>query len=451
MTVLRAGLYERVSTEEQALHGYSISTQKDNLEEFCQKMGYKVVNHYTDEGISGAKPPLKRPALRKLLDDVQAGKIDIIIFTKLDRWFRSIENYYKVQEILDKHNVPWKAILEDYNTDTADGRLKVNIMLSVAANERERTSERIKYVLDHKFKNKEAAFGGKGAPLGYIRKRDENGIWRLVKDPETEQMMNEFWDILLRYNNLTKAARHINLTYGKTLSLRGAHAIMRKEIYTGTYRGIENFCEPYVNKKDWLDFLSKRPVKKTQNHRVYLFVGLVKCGACGWHASSNFSNNGKNEYKGYRCVKQKTGLCDDGQQLSEMKIEKYLLDNLSNFLKDKIESIEIEKAKPKKKPTVNIPALKEKLRRLNVSYMAGNLTDEEYLQEQAEIKAKISQAEQTEQSPAEQDIEPLKKLLKTDFRALYNEMTEENKQAFWRGLIKEIVVKDRKVKSVIFL
>ena len=61
--ILRAALYERVSSEEQALRGFSIETQIDNLTEFCQKNSYKIVDHYTDEGISGAKPPLKRPAL----------------------------------------------------------------------------------------------------------------------------------------------------------------------------------------------------------------------------------------------------------------------------------------------------------------------------------------------------------------------------------------------------
>ena len=100
MGVLRVGCYERVSTEEQALKGFSISAQIDNLEEYCKANKMKIVDHYTDEGISGAKPPLKRPALQRLLEDVAAGKIDMILFTKLDRRFRSVPQYFKVQEIL---------------------------------------------------------------------------------------------------------------------------------------------------------------------------------------------------------------------------------------------------------------------------------------------------------------------------------------------------------------
>ena len=95
MGILRVGLYERVSTTEQSLNGYSIETQISNLEEYAKKNKMKIVDHYTDEGISGAKPPLKRPALKRLLEDVKAGKIDMILFTKLDRWFRSVKEYFK--------------------------------------------------------------------------------------------------------------------------------------------------------------------------------------------------------------------------------------------------------------------------------------------------------------------------------------------------------------------
>lgn len=94
MTILRAGLYERVSTMEQSIKGYSIEAQSVNLEEYAKKNNMKIVDHYTDEGISGAKPPLKRPDLKRLIEDVEAGKIDIILFTKLDRWFRSVKESY---------------------------------------------------------------------------------------------------------------------------------------------------------------------------------------------------------------------------------------------------------------------------------------------------------------------------------------------------------------------
>ena len=277
--VLRVAKYRRVSTDEQALHGYSLQTQDDTLDEYCQSKGYKIVGDYVDEGISGAKPPLKRPALKRLLDDVQAGKIDIVIFTKLDRWFRSIEQYYKVQEILERHNVVWQAVLEDYNTATADGRLKVNIMLSVAANERERTSERIKVVFNNKVKNGEVISGS--VPTGYIIQKDENGRKHLVKDPATQHIMEEYWAMMIKYNNNLKTAIYLNNKYNLKRSQESWGRLRCHELYTGVYRGVEGYCEPYVSREDWLLLNSRPNIKKAQKNRIYLFVGLVVCPDCG--------------------------------------------------------------------------------------------------------------------------------------------------------------------------
>lgn len=88
--MLRVACYERVSTEEQALHGASVEAQTEALNAYCTQHSLKVVDHYTDAGISGGKPAFKRPAMSRLLEDVKAGKIDMVIFTKLDRWFRNV-------------------------------------------------------------------------------------------------------------------------------------------------------------------------------------------------------------------------------------------------------------------------------------------------------------------------------------------------------------------------
>ena len=137
---LRTAIYVRVSTEEQKIHGLSIEAQTEALDEWAKEHGVKVVGHYNDAGISARKKHTKRPERIRLLEDVKAGRVDLIVFTKLDRWFRNIAEYYKVQEILEANNVNWKTIHEDYDTSTASGRLKINIMLSVAQDEADRTS-----------------------------------------------------------------------------------------------------------------------------------------------------------------------------------------------------------------------------------------------------------------------------------------------------------------------
>lgn len=455
MTILRAGLYERVSTEEQALHGFSIETQIDNLTEYCEKNSLKIVDHYTDEGISGAKPPLKRPALQRLLNDVKAGKIDIILFTRLDRWFRNVKEYFKVQEILDEHGVAWKAIWEDYDTTTANGRMSITIFLAIFQNERDKGAERVTAVLKNKRKNKEACFGGPHKPMGYMKQKDEDGIMRLVKDPAEEQMTQEFWKILVTQNNLAAAVRHMNNVYGVSKSHKTWLRIARSPFYCGMWDGIEEFCEPYVSMEDWL-MVQEEANRRRQDTRakgVYLFSGMIRCPECGNILCGTYKINTrkgeKYRYQSYRC-RFKFTTCTYKHSPSEKKLEKYLLKNLRALLEKEIIDAEVEKAKPKPKPKTNIKALKERLRRLNVTYMAGNIDDDEYLKQDAELKALIAKAEH-DAPPPERDTEPLREILQTDFEKIYITLTDEEKRRFWRGLIKEVVFDGKDIVDVKFL
>lgn len=456
MVILRAGLYERVSTDEQAKYGYSIKTQIDALEEYCEKNKIKIADHYTDDGVSGGKAAFRRPEMARLLDDIKEKKIDIVLFTRLDRWFRNVQEYFKVQEILDEHKVEWKAIWEDYDTTTANGRMAITIFLAIAQNEREKGAERVRVVFERKRQNKEAWFGPNSMPFGYTTEADDDGIMRLVKDPKLEDALQDFWDIAVKYHNVSKAARYVNSVYGLTRTKKMWFDIAHNEIYKGDYRGVEDYCEPYVSREDW-ETLQKRSIKKAQGDRVYLFTGMMKCPACGSTLSSGYCtkpapDGGKKEYRSYRCRNREIDLCENRKTISEIQTEKWLLDNLDELLRDEIARVELERTKPKKKPKTDATALREKLRRLEVIYMAGNKTDAEYLAETAEIKEQIRKAEMERlDDPAETDIDALRATLETDFRGIYETLSQEDKRRFWRGLIKEIHVKGNGVQSVDFL
>ncbi len=448
MKVLRAALYPRVSTEEQKLRGFSIDAQIDNLKEYCTKNKMKVVDVYIDEGVSGGKAAFRRPAMARLLQDVEDGKIDIILFTKLDRWFRNVKEYFKVQEILDKHKVEWKAIHEDYDTTTANGRMAITIFLAIAQNEREKTAERIKVVLEHKRKNKEACFGGPAIPMGYIKEADENGVMRLVKDPETKQAVQEFWDIVIETNNLNKAIRHMFHVYGYKKDWKSWSRMTQSDFYCGIHRGIEDYCEAYVSPEQFIKFQETRPIKATPTGRIYYFKGLMRCAKCGHKLCGDADTRKNTVYKTYRCVYRSRG-CDNFTGVSERKIEKQLLDGLKDFLRDEILRAEIEAKKPRPKPKVDVNKLKEQIRRLTVVYMAGEKTDEEYTREVSEIKVEIAKAEATA-PPEPKDTTPLKELLETDFRSLYETFDDEEKQQFWLKTLKEIQLDGKTVKRVIF-
>ncbi len=454
--MLRVACYERVSTEEQALHGASVEAQTEALNAYCTQHSLKVVDHYTDAGISGGKPAFKRPALARLLEDVQSGKVDMILFTKLDRWFRNVKEYFKVQEILDDYKVEWKAIHEDYDTTTSNGRMAITIFLAIAQNEREKTADRVRSVLAHKRGKGEACFGGPNIPLGYLKQRDEHGVMRLVKDPETQDAIQAFWDHLIKYNNRNAAARMMAKEYGIRRHQKSWNDTIHSDFYCGIHRGVEDYCDPYVAPEVWLKFQQPRSTEHaTKDNRTYLFAGMIRCPTCGRNLCGNYKINPnrhkeKIEYYSYRCRGRFTATCDWRKNVSERKTEKYLLTNLDRLIRDEIAAVEIEATAPKPKPRYNLPALREQLRRLDVIYMAGNKSDEDYLKEQAEIKALIAKAED-EAPPAPRDLSPIKRVLETDFRALYNTLSREDKRRFWRSIIQHIEVEGNDVKKVIFL
>lgn len=448
MVILRAGLYERVSTDEQAKYGYSIKTQIDALEEYCAENKMKIVDHYTDDGVSGGKAALRRPQMSRLLDDVKDRKIDMILFTRLDRWFRNVKEYFKVQEILDAHGVEWRAIWEDYDTTTASGRMAITIFLAIAQNEREKGAERINAVLENKRKNREACFGGNAIPFGYTKQKDTDGIMRLVKDPETKEACQEFWNILIKYNNLNKAIRHMANVYGIKKDWKSWKHITKSDFYCGIHRGVPDYCEPYVSQEDFLKFQEGRPQKNTPSGSIYFFRGMMRCPECGGKLCGHTNKKPYGKYKEYRCANRGRG-CKNHSSTAEMKIEKQLLVRLAEFLEYEIARVELEQAKPKPKPKNNVKALKEKQRRLTVAYVAGNISDDDYLREDAELKALIAKAE-SEAPPEPRDITPLKELLETDFLSLYEMLNEEEKQQFWQRLIKEIKTENKQVTEVIF-
>lgn len=453
--IKRVALYIRVSTEEQALHGYSLDAQEEALKQYAEDKGYLIVGIYRDEGFSARKPAIKRPKMQELLGDVKAGKIDLILFTKLDRWFRSVREYHTVQAVLDKAQVAWQAILEDYSTTTADGRLKVNIMLSVAENEADRTSERIKFVFNSKLQKGEYCFGGVSAPWGY-KAEVIDGVRRLVKDPELEEAAETFWNKLVKYKSIRRAGRETNLEYGLTRAHKSWNYTVRNEINTGEYRGIKNFCPAYIDRKDWEELQHpERRIKSTQGNRVYLFVGLLRCPVCGNTLKANYKTypaDRSKEYYSYRCNSKSLGHCTYNHALSERKVEKYLLANIQAALEDYIVQTRAEASQQKKsKKKIDATKLQEQLRRLNKIYMAGNIDDKEYSEQAVTIKAALAESEKTADPETHLvDLEALRTFLADGFADAYAAMSRDEKQRFWHSIIKEIHVDGLRITEIIF-
>ncbi len=445
--ILRVALYPRVSTEEQAAHGYSLELQEEALVRYANDHGYKIVGIYRDEGNSARKPVMKRKIMLQLLEDVKAGKIDRILFLKLDRWFRNVREYHIVQEILEAHNVTWQATMEEYDTVTANGRLRVNIMLSVAENESDRTSERIKFVFDGKRKRKEWCFTGGPIqwPYGYMPQVID-GVKRCVKNPETEPIVQDFWDYVVKYNSVRKAGMYVCEKYGITRNYRTWMVTARNELYTGTFHGVEDYCPAYVSRADWERIiLGHEIIKKTQNpDRVYLFTGLIRCPGCGNTMKATFKtypNDRSIEYNGYRCNNSKLRACPFHHTLSERKIEKYLLMNIQTLLEEHITTAEVAEKERRQQPkAMDAVNLAEKLRRLNTIYMAGNISDEDYMSESRRLKTAIEKAKAQDEQNAPPNLEALRAFLQSDFLTIYDSLSKEDRRRIWRSVIQEILI-----------
>ena len=158
------------------------------LTAYAVSHGYEIVGVYSDEGLTARKKLQNRKNLIRLLNDVKADKIDLILVARLDRWFRNVKDYHNTQAILEAHGCNWKTIYEEYDTTTSNGRFAINIMLSVNENECDRDSERIRSVFEYK-KLQKQNLCGKPA-YGYKM----NGQKHLVKDPATKHIVEDIFD-----------------------------------------------------------------------------------------------------------------------------------------------------------------------------------------------------------------------------------------------------------------
>src|SRR4051794_25572019 len=165
---LRCSVYTRKSTEEGLdMEFNSLDAQREACEAYIASQkaeGWILVpDHYDDGGFSGGT--LDRPALQRLLADIEAGRVDTVVVYKIDRLSRSLMDFAKLVEVFDRNKVTFVSITQAFNTTTSMGRLTLNILLSFAQFEREVIGERIR----DKFaaSRKKGMWMGGHPPLGY--------------------------------------------------------------------------------------------------------------------------------------------------------------------------------------------------------------------------------------------------------------------------------------------
>ncbi|MCD7903436.1 MAG: recombinase family protein [Oscillospiraceae bacterium] len=386
--------------------------QLETLRSWSKENHAVIVGEYIDAGLSARKPAQKRPELQRLLSDVRSGCIDLIIFVKLDRWFRNIADYYKTQEILDANHVNWKAIAEDYETETTSGRFKVNIMLAVAQDEADRTSERIRAVFDNK-RDKGQWVTGK-LPFGF---KVENK--RLVPDEETAPIVREIFDHYIVSRSARETARWLLGEHHIEYSHYGMNLLLHSKVYSE-----KNIVDAETFNRVQ-DIFAQNTPERHASKRTYLFTGLLICKECGGRMI--VSSNESGAY--YRCRRHtETTPCKHHHYHNETKIEAALLETLvSEAEKYNIELSE----KRKERKTPDVAGIKRKMDKLKDLYLNDMIDRDAYAADYSALREKL---EITALPPSEApiDIKHLQSVL-----ALYSELTRPQKKEFWAKTVKK--------------
>lgn len=438
----RTAIYMRVSSERQVQEGDSLAAQQAALMQYINtRSDLSLAGEYVDDGISGTKYN-QRDELQRLLDDVRDGKIDLIIFTKLDRWFRSVRHYTATQEILDRYNVGWTAIWEPiYDTTSPQGRLIVNQMMSIAQFEAENTGQRIRQVQAYKLTKKEVISGS--TPPGYSIK-DKH----LVPNQDAPNVFEAFM-AYSRTGSLNDTMRLVSGLSGIPTSRNAIKNMLRNPIYIGKHQasGIEGFCEPIITEDLYRDVQRKLCINiKRSQREIYIFSGLIRCAECGRVFGANTrrrkrGNGALEVIHQYRCPKhfnEKPSQCQNSKVISEAALEKYLVNNISNLMSNAVITYEAGAA-PTRDYTAQLSSLQKKLSRLKDLYINELITIEEYKADKESFEAQIESLRSKMGCDPQVDtgaVEALKALSQMDFCGIYEDLSQEERRRFWRGIIR---------------
>ncbi len=250
----RVGIYLRVSTEEQArIQEGSLVSQKNRIIEYVEhqnKMNSNwgsIIEFYCDEGKSAKD--MNRPEFRRLLSDVQAGRINLIISTELSRLSRSIRDFCEIWDLLKKHSCNFITLREHFDTTSAAGEMMVFNLINFAQYERKQTAERIS--ANWESRAKRGLFNGGTIPLGYDRNIKNKGEL-LINEQEAVEVQKIF-EIFLSEGSVRKAQMKLTELGIRNKSYINKHGIAKG----GIFFSVDTLQSVLTNKT----YIAKREVK----------------------------------------------------------------------------------------------------------------------------------------------------------------------------------------------
>ncbi len=307
-----AGVYIRVSTEDQAREGFSLGEQEEKLLALCKFKDLEVYKVYKDAGIS-AKDMEHRPQFQEMLKDMKNGKINYIVAYKLDRITRSVRDLEELISVLEQYNCFLLCDRDDVNTSTANGRFFVRMLTVLSQLEIEIVSERTKFGLNGAIKS--GHIPGQ-RPFGYKSADDK----KMIIDNATRPYVEKIFDMYLEGKSFQQIANYFeenNIYPNKKWKDTTIQKIIDNKIYMGDYEQYKrigkqenlepivymNVVEPIISRAKWEECQrqKERNQRTYTRDRIYTFFQRLKCPNCSRIMKCKGSGGAKRKYMYYTC------------------------------------------------------------------------------------------------------------------------------------------------------
>lgn len=327
-----AGIYPRVSTEDQSRFGHSLDEQEDRLKKLCEFKDYEIYKVYREEGVSAKDT--NRPKFKEMIQDMKDGKINKIVVYKLDRLTRSIQDLENICKMLEEYNCDLESVAEEINTGNANGKFFIRMLTILAQLEIERTSERTKFGLIGAAKK--GHISGQPA-LGYTKKDKSK---KLVIDELESDVVKRIFSMYLEGSSVCHICDIFNEenVLNKHWATTTVDKILSNKIYIGSIEHgkrdkkntqIFEAVVPAIIDKTTFECVQKRKEKNLKNYkrkRTYIFMQKILCPKCHKIMGGESSTSGT----GAKHIYYKCNCCK--RRISEKKIESELMKFLNDML-----------------------------------------------------------------------------------------------------------------------
>ena len=247
---IRAALYARVSTEEQADQGYSLAAQLQMLRDFCEVFDMEIAGEYIDDGYSGTNT--RRPAYRRMFSSDERKKWDALVVIKMDRIHRNSKNFMLMIEDLSKNGQSFFSTTERIDTTTAVGRFAMDVIQRIAQLESEQIGERTKFGMVQKAEQKDGVMGFQ-PPYGYSVEDGE-----LISMDDEQIIVRRIFQSYLDGDTLEDIAADLNSSFirtrnGNQWNKYNLRNILHNPVYAGYMRWEEHLIGHHADRPITVD------------------------------------------------------------------------------------------------------------------------------------------------------------------------------------------------------